>query len=81
MAQHQTPWPVAVLWEVLEVRRSGFYAYLQRQASATLQWDELEYWRRCTRLPERQATAMGVAAWPSTCKRRVLRWAGTKRAS
>jgi hypothetical protein len=31
MAQHQAQWPVAVLCEVLEVSRSGFYAYMQRQ--------------------------------------------------
>ena len=27
MAQHQRQWPVAVLCEVLEVSRSGFYTY------------------------------------------------------
>jgi putative transposase len=31
MAQHQAQWPVAVLCEVLEVSRSGFYASMQRQ--------------------------------------------------
>jgi putative transposase len=33
MAAHYDTWPVAVLCEVLEVSRSGFYAYLQRQGS------------------------------------------------
>jgi putative transposase len=42
MAQHHDTWPVAVLCEVLEVSRSGFYAYLQRQASPTIHRDELE---------------------------------------
>jgi putative transposase len=42
MAQHQDTWPVAVLCEVFEVSRSGFYAYLQRQASSTMPRHELE---------------------------------------
>jgi hypothetical protein len=33
MAEHQGTWPVSVLCEVLEVSRSGFYAYLPRQAT------------------------------------------------
>jgi transposase InsO family protein len=32
IAEHQHTWPVAVLCEVLEVSRSGFYAYLLRHA-------------------------------------------------
>lgn len=31
--QHQETWPIAVLCEVLEVSRSGFYAYAQRQVA------------------------------------------------
>jgi putative transposase len=31
MATHQGQWPVPVLCEMLEVSRSGFYAYVQRQ--------------------------------------------------
>jgi transposase InsO family protein len=42
MVQHQAMWPVAVLCEVLEVSRSGFYTYRQRQASLTIDRDELE---------------------------------------
>jgi hypothetical protein len=42
MVQHQDMWPVAVLCEVLEVSRSGFYTYRQRQASLTIDRDELE---------------------------------------
>jgi len=33
MAQHQGRWPVSVLCEVLQVSRSGLYAYVQRQPS------------------------------------------------
>ena len=40
MAQHQDTWPVSVLCEVLEVSRSGFYAY--RQAQATIDIDVSE---------------------------------------
>jgi putative transposase len=36
MAQHQDTWPVAVLCEVLEVSRSGFYAYRQGQATVDI---------------------------------------------
>ena len=36
MAQHHETWPIAVLCEVLEVRRSGFYAYRQGQATAEI---------------------------------------------
>lgn len=36
MAEHQNTWPVTVLCEVLEVSRSGFYAYLQRHASSPI---------------------------------------------
>jgi transposase InsO family protein len=31
--QHQETWPIAVLCEVLDVSRSGFYAYAHRQAA------------------------------------------------
>ena len=34
MAQYQARWPVSVMCEVMQVSRSGFYAYVQRQASA-----------------------------------------------
>ena len=42
MAQHQDMWPVAVLCEVLAVSRSGFYPYMQRQASPTIDRAEVE---------------------------------------
>ena len=35
MAEHQPQWPVSVLCEVMQVSRSGFYAYKQRQAHAS----------------------------------------------
>jgi hypothetical protein len=34
MAQHQPPWPVSVLCDVLEVSRSGCYTYVHRHATA-----------------------------------------------
>jgi putative transposase len=41
MTQHQEQWPVAVLCEVLDVSRSGFYAYAQRQAAPRISHDEV----------------------------------------
>jgi putative transposase len=41
MAQHQATWPVSVLCEVLEVSRSGFYAYKQGQATAEINGAEV----------------------------------------
>ena len=41
MAQHQDTWPVAVLCEVLAVSRSGFYAYVRRQAAPRIDRDEV----------------------------------------
>jgi putative transposase len=40
MAQHQGRWPVSVLGEVLQVSRSGFYAYVQRQTAACVEAEE-----------------------------------------
>lgn len=39
--QHQEAWPIAVLCEVLEVSRSGFYTYAQRQAAPGRDPDEV----------------------------------------
>lgn len=39
--QHQRTWPVAVLCAVLEVSRSGFYPFLQRQAASRGDRDEV----------------------------------------
>jgi putative transposase len=39
--QHQETWPIAVLCEVLDVSRSGFYAYAQRQAASRRDQDEV----------------------------------------
>ena len=36
MAEPQAIWPVSVLCEVLDVSRSGLYAYLQRHAQASV---------------------------------------------
>jgi transposase InsO family protein len=42
MAQHHEQWPAALLCEVFEVSRSGFYAYMQRQGFAGGPEHELE---------------------------------------
>lgn len=39
--QHQETWPIAVLCEVLDVSRSGFYAYARRQAAPWRDHDEV----------------------------------------
>jgi hypothetical protein len=41
MAQHHSMWPLAVLCEVFDVSRSGFYAYVQRQAAPPIERDEV----------------------------------------
>jgi hypothetical protein len=41
MAQHQARWPVSVMGEVLQVSRSGLYAYGQRQAAASVGAEEV----------------------------------------
>jgi transposase InsO family protein len=41
MAQHFGTWPVAVLCEVFDVSRSGFYSYWQRHAVPTIEHDEV----------------------------------------
>jgi putative transposase len=41
MAEHHDTWPMTVLCEVLEVSRSGFYAYLRRRGAAGKAGDEL----------------------------------------
>jgi transposase InsO family protein len=42
MAAHQETWPVAVLCAVFEVSRSGFYAYLHRQATPSIDRPHVE---------------------------------------
>jgi putative transposase len=39
--QHQATWPIAVLCEVLDVSRSGFYVYAQRQVTPGRAHDEV----------------------------------------
>jgi putative transposase len=41
MAEHQHTWPVSVLCEVLEVSRSGLYAYRPRHACAEIDAEEV----------------------------------------
>jgi putative transposase len=42
IAEVQTLWPVSLLCEVMQVSRSGFYAYVQRQAHRAIARVELE---------------------------------------
>jgi hypothetical protein len=42
MAQRQAQWPVSVLCAVMQVSRRGFYAYVQRQASACVEAAEAD---------------------------------------
>jgi transposase InsO family protein len=46
MAEHPDLWPVAVLCEVLDVSRSGLYAYLQRHAQESGDAEEAALWAR-----------------------------------
>jgi transposase InsO family protein len=39
--QHREIWPIVVLCEVLDVSRSGFYAYAQQQAAPQIDRDEV----------------------------------------
>ena len=41
ITQSQQTWPVAVLCDVLQVSRSGFYAYVQRRATPRIAGDEV----------------------------------------
>ena len=41
MVQHHGTWPVAVLCEVCDVSRRGFYSYVQRHAAPTIERDEV----------------------------------------
>lgn len=41
IAEHQDIWPVSVLCEVLDVSRSGFYAYLPRHAKGSVDAEEV----------------------------------------
>ena len=41
MAEHQYTWPVSVLCEVLEVSRSGFYAYLPRHTRTEIDAEDV----------------------------------------
>ena len=45
MAEHQARWPVSVMCAVMQVSRSGFYAYGQRQARPVSGLKRLLSWR------------------------------------
>jgi transposase InsO family protein len=87
MAEHQHQWPIAVLCEVFEVSRSGFYAYLQRYVAPTIDREEVELVARVkaiaaktgysygSRRIAKQLQAEGYAV--GRCKaRRLMREAG-----
>jgi putative transposase len=87
MAEHQDQWPIAVLCEVFEVSRSGFYTYLQRHAAPTIDREEVELVARVkaiaaktgysygSRRIAKQLQAEGCAV--GRCKaRRLMREAG-----
>jgi putative transposase len=46
IAEHQDMWPVSVLCEVLDVSRSGFYAYLPRHAKRSIDAEEVALFTR-----------------------------------
>jgi putative transposase len=46
IAEHQDIWPVSVLCEVLDVSRSGFYAYLPRHAKRSIDAEEVAFFTR-----------------------------------
>jgi putative transposase len=46
IAEHQDMWPVSVLCEVLDVSRSGFYAYLPRHAKRSIDAEEVAFFTR-----------------------------------
>jgi hypothetical protein len=46
MAENPQHWPVAVVCEVLEVSRSGFYAYQRRQAVPAHRGEEIDLLER-----------------------------------
>ena len=50
MAQHQARWPVSVMCAVMQVSRSGFYAYVQRQAPAYVRAEEAALLARVKRI-------------------------------
>lgn len=87
MAQQQDTWPVAVLCEVLEVSRSGFYAYVQRPAAPRIDRDEVALLARVqaihaktrqrygSRRMAKQLQADGCAVGRSKA-RRLMRQAG-----
>ena len=87
MAEHQETWPVAVLCEVFEVSRSGFYAYLHRHIPPPIDREAMELVARVkaiaaktgysygSRRVAKQLQAEGCAV--GRCKaRRVMREAG-----
>jgi putative transposase len=87
MAEHQGTWPVAVRCEVLEVSRSGFYAYWPRQATTEVEAEAVTFVARVqaiaadtrdsygSRRMARQLQAEGFAVGRAQA-RRLMRQAG-----
>jgi putative transposase len=87
MAEHQQTWPVAVLCEVFEVSRSGFYAYLHRHAPPPIDREDVELVARVQAIAaqtgqsygsRRMAKQLQAEGWAvGRCKaRRLMREAG-----
>jgi transposase InsO family protein len=53
IADNRQTWPVAVLCDVLGVRRSGFYDYQKRQAAPALSGEEIDLLARLKALSEK----------------------------
>ena len=65
IAEVQTTWPVALLCEVMQVSRSGFYAYEHRQAHRTIDRVKLELLSRVKAIAWERVRVMAAVAWPS----------------
>jgi len=57
--QHRELWPIAVLCEVLDVSRSGFYAYAQQQAAPQIDRDEVALRARVKAIHEETRQSYG----------------------
>jgi transposase InsO family protein len=59
IADNQQPWPVAVLCDVLGVRRSGFYDYQKRQAAPAFRGKEIDLLARLKAISEKTHHSYG----------------------
>ena len=79
MAEHQARWPVSVMGAVMQVSRSGFYAYGQRQAPAGVGAEEAALSARVKTIAAETRHSYGSRRMAKPCRPTVLLWAGTKR--